>query len=457
MMSVRCHSCLFKALIDPYDEMMRKLKEKEKKANDLGIKLRINATPDITASLEIDKAAGNVLTGNGNGLIDVEVRPGIGLFTINGNYIISNGTYHFVALGIAKRDFSIQDGSSIRFNGDIMDSNLDINALYKTKASVGTLISDTTSTARRTVECGIAITDKLRSGNYICHLSVIRRTLLDAIGGLRPAFDGSQDHDLMLRACERADGVIHIPRVLYHWRTLRGSMSHTKLAVCLDAAARAVEESMRRNGFPGTCRVEDGVLRLRYDVGDFTVAALRLARDASAADVNRLAADSSADMLLFLWGDTAAPDADGLREMMMYAQRPDVCAVMPLVISLQPLIFGISQLVTALQIGVFFAIGLYKVRKPGSLLIMALMMGLMARHEPNQLQCHGGFANVLFGAAGCICAAGGREFAGGGLGAVVHGTDAGGDAACVYAALRGEGGCGKCIRGLPGESSCGVV
>ena len=53
------------------------------------------------------------------------------------------------------------------------------------------------------------------------------------------------------------------------------------------------------------------------------------------------------------------------------------CAVMPLVISLQPLIFGISQLVTALQIGVFFAIGLYKVRKPGSLLIMALMVGLI--------------------------------------------------------------------------------
>ena len=50
------------------------------------------------------------------------------------------------------------------------------------------------------------------------------------------------------------------------------------------------------------------------------------------------------------------------------------CAVMPLVIGLQPLIFGISQLVTALQIGVFFAIGLYKVRKPGSLLLMALMM-----------------------------------------------------------------------------------
>ena len=58
------------------------------------------------------------------------------------------------------------------------------------------------------------------------------------------------------------------------------------------------------------------------------------------------------------------------------------CAVMPLVISLQPLIFGISQLVTALQIGVFFAIGLYKVRKPGSLLLMALMMGIIQLMSP---------------------------------------------------------------------------
>ena len=61
----------------------------------------------------------------------------------------------------------------------------------------------------------------------------------------------------------------------------------------------------------------------------------------------------------------------------MSAVALTTCAVMPLVISLQPLIFGISQLVTALQIGVFFAIGLYKVRKPGSLLIMALMMGII--------------------------------------------------------------------------------
>ena len=65
-------------------------------------------------------------------------------------------------MGLASRDFSIQEGSSVRFNGDIMESTLDIDAVYNTKASLSTLIADTTSVAnRRNVECGISITDKL--------------------------------------------------------------------------------------------------------------------------------------------------------------------------------------------------------------------------------------------------------------------------------------------------------
>lgn len=173
--------------------------------------------------------------------------------------------------------------------------------------------------------------DNLRSGNYICHLSALRRALLDEIGGLRPAFDGSQDHDLMLRACEQASGIAHIPRVLYHWRTLRRSMSHSCLSVCLDAAARATQESMRRIGFPGICCVEDGVLRLRYDVRECTVATLRIAKTASVAEVNQMARAATADMLLFLQADMPELSADGLRELMMYAQRPDVGAVTPLI------------------------------------------------------------------------------------------------------------------------------
>ena len=149
---------------DPYDEIAGRYRKKEKKSSDLGIKLSITATPEVRANIEIDKASGNVITGNGNGRIDLEIRPSKSIFNINGNYNITNGIYHFVALGVAKRDFSIQDGSSIRFNGDIMESDLDINARYRTKASVGTLIADTTSVStRRIVDCGISISDKLRN------------------------------------------------------------------------------------------------------------------------------------------------------------------------------------------------------------------------------------------------------------------------------------------------------
>ena len=65
--------------------------------------------------------------------------------------------------------------------------------------------------------------DMLRSYNYITHLAVYRRELLDKIGGLQPDFDGAQDYDLILRATEQARKIVHIPRVLYHWRMHAGS------------------------------------------------------------------------------------------------------------------------------------------------------------------------------------------------------------------------------------------
>lgn len=173
--------------------------------------------------------------------------------------------------------------------------------------------------------------DNLRSGNYICHMTVIRRTLWQTIGGLRPSFDGSQDHDLLLRACERTNRIVHLPQVLYHWRTFRHSMSHQRLQTCLDAAARAVQEHMARIGYPGSCRVEDGVLRLRYDVADASVAHLVISADESVHDINRQAAAATGDMLLFTLSGMPVPDKDGLREMMMYAQREDVAAVTPLI------------------------------------------------------------------------------------------------------------------------------
>lgn len=159
--------------IDPYDLLMNTLVEKEKKHSDFAIKLHVRPNASVQALLEIDKEAGNVLSGHGNGQIDVEVRPSTSLFSINGNYTLTDGLFHFSALNVARRDFTIQDGSSIRFNGDIMESDLDIDALYKTKASIGTLIADTTSVAnRRTVECGIHVTEKLRNPRVAFSINV---------------------------------------------------------------------------------------------------------------------------------------------------------------------------------------------------------------------------------------------------------------------------------------------
>ena len=146
--------------IDPYEIMRSRFEKKKESKNEFLVNLHINANPDVTAFVEIDKASGHVLSGNGNGTLDLVA--GEDVFTINGDYTLTGGSYKFVALGLVSRDFEIQDGSSVTFNGDILESTLDINALYKTKASLSTLIADTTAVGnRRAVECGIEITDKL--------------------------------------------------------------------------------------------------------------------------------------------------------------------------------------------------------------------------------------------------------------------------------------------------------
>ncbi len=149
-------------VIDPYEQMMSRLQRQKEMSRDFAMKLKVSATPEVEAFVEIDKASGNVLNGRGTGTVELSIHPSDKTFNILGDYTINSGNYHFVALGIAARDFSINDGSSIRFNGDIMESTLNIGATYRTKASLSTLIADTTSVNnRRTVECGIRITEKL--------------------------------------------------------------------------------------------------------------------------------------------------------------------------------------------------------------------------------------------------------------------------------------------------------
>jgi O-antigen biosynthesis protein len=91
--------------------------------------------------------------------------------------------------------------------------------------------------------------DLLLSHNYICHLVVLGREVLAAVGGLRNGFEGAQDHDLLLRAVARLapSDILHLPRVLYHWRVTEGSYSRS--AAAADSIQKnivaAVEDHLR--------------------------------------------------------------------------------------------------------------------------------------------------------------------------------------------------------------------
>lgn len=112
--------------------------------------------------------------------------------------------------------------------------------------------------------------DTLRSYNYICHFSVFKKTLMDEIGGFRKEFDGSQDYDVILRATEKAKEIVHIPKILYHWRVHRNSTasdSSTKL-YAYESAKKALQEHLDRLGIKGTVKHEFslGVYRIKYDI-----------------------------------------------------------------------------------------------------------------------------------------------------------------------------------------------
>ncbi|MCM1056982.1 MAG: glycosyltransferase family 2 protein [Firmicutes bacterium] len=96
--------------------------------------------------------------------------------------------------------------------------------------------------------------DHLRSMNYICHMFVVKRSLLDKVGLLRQEFDGAQDYDFILRCCEQAGEIYHIPKILYHWRChidSTASNPESKL-YAFEAGRLALEAHYQRMGLPAT-------------------------------------------------------------------------------------------------------------------------------------------------------------------------------------------------------------
>lgn len=114
--------------------------------------------------------------------------------------------------------------------------------------------------------------DTLRANNYICHFSVFNRKLLEGTELFRSQFDGSQDHDMILRLTTAAEHVVHVPKLLYYWRSHKGSVASDISAktYAIEAARGAVSEHLHTMGFEGfevlSTRAFETIFRIRYQL-----------------------------------------------------------------------------------------------------------------------------------------------------------------------------------------------
>ncbi len=112
--------------------------------------------------------------------------------------------------------------------------------------------------------------DLLRSNNYICHMFVVAKELVDDVGDFNHEFDGAQDYDFIFRCIEKADKVVHIPKVLYHWRCHSASTASSPEAklYAFEAGRRAIQSHYDRMGLKATVESlpELGFYRTNYDI-----------------------------------------------------------------------------------------------------------------------------------------------------------------------------------------------
>ena len=114
--------------------------------------------------------------------------------------------------------------------------------------------------------------DNLRANNYICHFSVFKKSLMDGDELFRPKFDGSQDHDMILRLTDNAKHIVHVPKLMYYWRCHTGSVASGIEAkpYAVAAAKGAIAEHLKKHGYDHfqitSTRAFETIFRLRYEI-----------------------------------------------------------------------------------------------------------------------------------------------------------------------------------------------
>ena len=166
--------------------------------------------------------------------------------------------------------------------------------------------------------------DTFTSYNYICHFSIFKKELMDKLVGFNNEFDGSQDYDLILRAVENANKVVHIPKILYHWRVHPNSTAGNAESkpYCYDAGKRAVQAHLDRKNIKNV-HMEYGVAIVRnravYEVNEKEKVAILLYLEDNRLDLKKLNEDINKitydNCDIFLLNTTKISKLDGYKEL----------------------------------------------------------------------------------------------------------------------------------------------
>lgn len=193
------------------EETINTLKEYEKKDTRIKVKYR-------SKNGMISKASNTA----------IEMAKGDFIVLVDNDDTVEKDALYYLALAINENknlDFIYTDEDKIDFSGKYMEPH------FKADYSPDTLMSV----------------------NYICHLSCIRKSLVDAVGGFRSEYDGSQDYDLFLRIVEKTNNICHIDKVLYHWRqtptSTAGYLGNKSYAYI--AGKKALEDALKRRKIKG--------------------------------------------------------------------------------------------------------------------------------------------------------------------------------------------------------------
>ncbi len=171
--------------------------------------------------------------------------------------------------------------------------------------------------------------ETLLSGNYLFHLVVYRRTLLQQLGGVRVGLEGSQDYDLILRAADRELQVQHIPKVLYHWRHHKQSvaMERNVKEYVYTAGVQAVQDTLERRGLRGNVSENNDLwrghyrvhLRPRPDAG-YQVLRLNTLHDYAKQINQAFERDTNNDYLVILGPGVEPIDSEAITELVSWLQ-----------------------------------------------------------------------------------------------------------------------------------------